>query len=1383
MNPMTRQSRIASIFNRLVLLATAFLASVAVAQVEEFAPVALDDSPAAQLALDEARAQAADNPERAAELAAELLDEYSTRVVAREGSSDLFESVRSSVIRLLESDAGVLSSWMRKESSKAVSMLDRDGALVTFEHRPLTPAGLEAGLRIAQRSIESRRPVAGLRLIDTISRWPGADELGPRTSLLRAVALIDLARAPDSDPSLARERDRAIEIVTEESPSRGEALIRLRDDLVVGSDVPGPMDFKSIEAVDWTPLWTVDIGDSLFLRKTTNMSTGRVSSPTSQQRSFDAGSYLVSVPAIFDDLLLVNEGFLIEAMDRYTGRLVWYRDHGLARGIMLSGIPTDLNEIVLADGEAYTVLGHFFSGGRGGDGTVLRFDPRTGVDRWRIRPERMDDDPLLEGAEPSGTPLVVGDLLAIPLRKTTPRLETIDMVLAVDREDGSFRWLRTIASSGKMRTNAGRPLTRLAVLDGDVLVASAAGAIARLSGDTGGIRWLRLDEVPLRVAANSGFAWQIPAPVVCDRGVAVVDAARRHWMILDPESGEQLVKMPIGGGSVAGAANWLMLLPARGSDPELVLAIGSSDVIAIDPRFPDRRVWSLAERFRETGLSFGSQLASGVRGRVFPVDGGIVVPVVDRLYLVDGSTGDPVPLVDMQGPSNPVVTRDGIYAAGSRSILASMPIERAIAALEARLRSSPDAIPQALALMELSERIGRRDLLVFAAQSAVEASIRRNEPGWYREVLDRILELLGRTGEADGAILLELAESVARNPMGQARLELVRGDWLAGIGRGPEAVDAWMAILADEEVAAGRVPFDVDLEGSASVAALSRIRSRIEDDPTLKQELDRRGSAQVRAALADRAPVPELIKLARKYAGTDAAILAGIRSVEILRDEGRPQLAAFVAMVIARDFDPEQPGRLELLAAAIDSARDSDRVDLVGPLARMSLVAGSTSEEEASTERRPVLDANPDRIEILKGIPAPIAGEVSSEAPTDGLAMIEGSSLVWRASKGLDSLWTIPLASPEARIVGFVPNLLVWEGGDQKEPRLSAIDVVDGARLWSTPEISALLPPRGRLDVNTDGFLPDGRPFIPHQVMPIKVEGGILLIRRDGALSFVDGSDGRSVRWSVDGVMDRIYDARIAGGMLHLGGSEINDRGELVGVTVSLDPQKGRRLHRSVHETGEVRMVIGDDAGRLAVITKGAVSMEDPAGRAIGCGGGWTCRDPILAYAPFAWLVEDDLVLVDEQGIARTLEADFGVERTKAWGAPPDGDLEPGRLLEIVRFGDRWLFRHASRLFLYDRFGKMVGADGIARRDLENVAVEPVADGILLVSRSAQRRLHRVHRLDERRGLFASGTPFDYASPSRFDEVIAIDGWLLLQMSGETHALPMSGGRNDPPGP
>ena len=87
---------------------------------------------------------------------------------------------------------------------------------------------------------------------------------------------------------------------------------------------------------------------------------------------------MTTVPALVGDLVLVNEGFLLRGFDRFTGRMRWYRDFGISRGMRPSGTPGDLGEIVIADGDAYTVIGHAFGGGREGTGEVIRFDPATG---------------------------------------------------------------------------------------------------------------------------------------------------------------------------------------------------------------------------------------------------------------------------------------------------------------------------------------------------------------------------------------------------------------------------------------------------------------------------------------------------------------------------------------------------------------------------------------------------------------------------------------------------------------------------------------------------------------------------------------------------------------------------------------------------------------------------------------------------------------------------------------------------------------------------------------------------------------------------------------------------------------------------------------------
>ena len=1357
-----------------VLLSACLLAPGVQGQVTDLAPVVMDDSPVAERSLDEATSQARDNPARTAELVADLLDEYGDRVVARIEDPDAFESVRSRVIELLLSQPGVLAAWQREKDAEAATMLVEAGADVVFQRRPLTAAGLEAGLRIAQRLIETGRAGGGLRLLDTLERWPDAASAGERFGVLRALALVDLARR---EPQAIAARDQSIEGLAVGNPDVARRL-RAIVDATADEDRPiGPPSFATVRDRDWTSLWRLPLTDSLFRRKTTDTATGRVLSRSGRDTSFAEGTYLVTVPAVIDDLVIVNEGFLIEAVDRYTGRLRWYREYGNSRGIMPSSYPSDLTEIVTADGEAYTVLGHSFGNDRAGDGAVIRFDPATGRERWRVRPDRLDDDPQLEDAEVAGPPLVVGDLLVLPLRKITTRFFTIDLVLALDRVDGRFRWLRTIASSGSVRAAAGRPVAMLAELDGDVIATSAAGGIARLDGRTGEVRWLRRDDVPLRLQMARGRGWEIGGAVICDRGIATLNAARTQWLLLDPEDGSVIFSRPVGPATIAGAATWLMVLPGVLDGADLILAIGRNSLIAIDPSRPDRPVWSLRETLVAAGLVGTSSSGWRPRGRVFPLADGIVVPLQDGLYAVDGATGTPVKLLTLPGPSNPVVTEDGIYTAGSRVLGAAMPINEAITALENRIRNAPDAIPQALALLELSERLERWDLVRFAAESAVAASQRLDAGEWRNEVLDRLLLVIGRTNLEDGTLLIELAEQLATDPASRIRLDLVRGDWLVEQERPLEAARAWLGVIDQQVLDSVEVLISPGVRADGSMAAISRLQSLYASNPAVQDRLAIEGRIAVEDAIEERAEAATLIALARRHVGSESARLAASRAIEVLRDEGRPELATAVAVVTARGFDREDPSRSQLLLKASEAVADSGRPDLARML--FEAVGGEPDSSSLPIERRPSLPGMPDRSELIAGTPVSLSPSAARTAPTDGILMEKLNEdgrlgFTWRRASDLEPAWELVRESTQADVIGWDPGILLWEGGDGSSPQLTAIDRRDGTILWSSPRMTELLPPSARLMATADGFMPDGTAFMASEILPIISDGGIVLVRRDGAVSCIDPVDGRTPVWSRRGLMKRVYGAALFGGLLHVWGASIEGDGTKAGQVISLDPVTGLTLSRKKIADGEVRQVIGDDTGRLAVLSPDRVTMLDPMGRMLGSSDGWYREDRGLAAASIGWMSRNQLVLVDEAGNGVTLDPRFGTPILGVWELADDGERPTGRLLESRRVGERRLIRYDARILLYDAEGGLIGADGIARKDRSNWAMIPTREGLLVFSRAPRtaRLIHRVHRLDDERGLLVSDPPFDLEG--RFDGVSAIDGWLLLDRMGETFALPMA---------
>ncbi len=1348
---------------------------IAVAQIGagDLAPVALDDSPVAERMLAEVAAQSADNPDRAAVLLAELLDQYDARVVGDGTDPDRLESVRTAVLRLLERDGAIREAWRSRHDDEAASILEREGEEACLRRRPMTTAGLEAGLRIAQRSVEIGAPDSAVRLLDLVADWPGASagKVVDRVAVLRALAMIGIDRDRRSTES-ASERDAAIDAVRTRDADLGARLDAIAE-ATEAMVLPDPS--RSAFDREWTVLWEIPLEASLHRARTIDSETGRNrhSDPEAVRRG---GGYLVSIPAVSDNLVLVNQGNFIEGVDRYTGRTRWFRDLRAGNALYGTGIPIDLNEIHVVDGDAYTVTGHAMSGGRNGRRSIIRFDPATGNEHWSVRPDRLRDIEELEDAEPSGPPLVVGDLVMVPLRRTTSRLETIDLVLALARSDGSPRWVRTIASSGSTRTGDPRPVSMLANLDGDVLVASAAGAVARLDGRTGVVVWLRRDEVPLRSSGQTRWGWQIAGPVVLDRGVATLDAGRRHWQLLDPETGELLLRRPIGVGSAVGAASWLAVVEGALDGRDLLLAIGD-DVVAIDPAEPAEPVWSWRRRAEEAGIDLGDPTLRQVRGRVFVDRKSLLVPTATGVFAVDPVDGRSERVLRLDAPSNPVLAPDAIHAATPDTLVTSMPVLDAVATLERRIKAAPEAVSESIALLELARRIGRADLLRLAARTAVEGLATPNGAGWRGEVLNLLLDTVASADDADGLLLLDLAEEVATDVSGRARHRLALADWLQKRGRLAEAADAWLGVMADLEASRVMVRSGDTLEVAAGSVARSRLVAAVQVDPVLRARLGDQAVAEVEAAIESRETAPVLIGLARRYPGTDAAIVAAGRAIEILRDEGDAASIMALAFVVARDLEATDPRRTSLLEKAATACEDAGGSGRVAAIRR---VAGF---DDVTRPRRPNLEGVPDHLDLLEGRLVPAAEELAGDPPADWFLVFEPDSreLVARDASDLEERWRFAVDDDHV-VVGWAPEVLVWEGGQRREPFLTALDPGTGEVLWSTPKPSGVLPPISRFAVEADGFRPGGEVFVPYQVFPMPLDGGILLIRRDGAVSMLDRVDGRTVAWSQQNLLDRVYGATTGGGLIHLHGAGIDDTGDKVGRVVSLDPTSGRVVFDQVIPAGEIQWLVAGDLGRVAIGTRSEIRLLDPISSIVGGGDGWRRREIGLEGGVLGWITEDDVVVADDAGRVSAWDLLGGRVRDDVWLLPDDQLAAPGRAIETIELGESRVLHLDGRVVLHDGEGRLLGADALAAPSRRDWTIVPLESRLLLATRISSgsgTTLIRFQQLDPAAGLKLVGMPFEIAGRTRYERARAVDGHLLLSTEAETHVLPMSPPRED----
>ena len=453
---------------------------------------------------------------------------------------EVFLPVRSLVITLLQSNPELLREYQSKASASAESLLDSMDLKNAFESRPLTSSGFEAGLRIAQLRMETGSFGSALHILNEIEAWDHSDTQSLRIDVVRSLAagFAVIETTGSEGDELKGVRDRALAKVSRRDKALRERLEVVLDEVQeysgrvsLGSTEVSNAKTDLIDNENWARIWSNELLDTLFRRRYIDPQTGQPTSQTRADNALRAGSSMTSIPVAVGNMILVNEGLLIRAWDRLTGRAIWAHSFGTSVGLRPSGLVGDLGEIVVDGDAAITVVGHAFGSDRDGSGEVVRFNPDTGEERWRIRPDRLEGENDLNDAFVSGPPVIHGDLVFMPLRKVNTRLETIEFVIALDLDLGILRWVQPLGSSGGVRMGSSRPFFRLAILDGDIIVCSPVGVAARLDGLTGRPQWLRTFEIPLRSPQGATQPWQIGGPVVLRTGIASISPSLKEWIL------------------------------------------------------------------------------------------------------------------------------------------------------------------------------------------------------------------------------------------------------------------------------------------------------------------------------------------------------------------------------------------------------------------------------------------------------------------------------------------------------------------------------------------------------------------------------------------------------------------------------------------------------------------------------------------------------------------------------------------------------------------------------------------------------------------------------------------------------------------------------------
>lgn len=1394
---------------RLPLIVITCLACVLPASAQPDNPVYVDDSPQAWELLQRARDQAALNESEAVRLYQELLDDYGEKLIPLDdGAPDHFVNVRRCVLAELRDNEALLDRYRLMQTGEAQRLLGAGELTRLALTRPLTEPGLEAQLRLGQEGLEAARFHAAATWLEAATEHP--DLAGRRAA--HAWFMLALVRH-------YLQRDEAAAAAAARMGELGDEGRPYLDDLTRLIDAGrGPDIQRGATPLDTTPtsnlgelvaqtIWSADLEDSLLSRRHGGSGEGSSLRSETYQRTRRDGTLTTAAAAVTDSVVFINEGRTIRALDRYSGRSTWPRPFtdqprlpGADSGYATAG---DLN-LIAVEGEALvTLTGHASATERSG-GRVICLESATGRRRWTRSLDGIGDDQEHAGLFPHGRPIITQGSVCMLARKVSRPLLADCYVVALDLESGDLRWIRHIASSG-IQNRAPRPFSTLVEDDGDLFVASPVGAVARLDGATGMIRWLVRFPAPMNPRDRPRRPWELTGPLVNDDSVLAITPDERRLVALDRETGAILTSHDAASRETFNAPKYLL-----GND-RFIYAIGR-EIRA----FRREALNQLAWRLPRPGLRMdGDDVFPGdeftIAGRVQLVDGALVVPTQSGLLLVGSDSGDIIGHLPIDAPGNPVATGAQLVLSSADSLEVYMSRGRAEQMLQRRIAEAPDDPAPALSLMQLGLRVEDLRLALQAADLAQRALAAcpddRLADASQRELFSLLLEVHRRrlaSGAEEGEALYATLQAAARTSDQRVEHLIASGDWLAA--RSPaQAVDAYQAILADTILAA-TVRGEGGILRPASFWAASRIGALIDQHGTaLFARQAEEAQAALDSILRTEAIDPDaLVALAERYPFAGASLEAAERAARFRQERGeehgaladlsaiyhlaprplraRRLLGPFIELCLTQGHTGQARLILKYIITALgDLALDTKQ----GTRAASAWLADLAA--DADTARLPRIGDRAGPVEVLAGSVLPRHPAATGPMPPDRILLREGDELRLVTSDALSSLWTRTLDDPAAQLISFgKTELLLWTGGWADDPRIVLLDARTGRQRWITPRLSDhVYAPLAR-ERGVSGRMPGGLPFDSRETLAVLGRESMYLVQRTGGVAAFDRDDGRVPLWARDRTLEEVHLAVAHEFGLVLAGRDRGidapGGGELEPRIIVLDPRNGELLHR-LRPQGRsgIAWMATDPAGSLLCASAEGIELVDLLrGRRR-----WMNISSDVMGAPRGLCAGGHVVVERATGGLLALRLEDGVA-TGPFDVSVPGDWDPMALDALHPRDDSLIAQFRRRIIRYDMAGGVLGADVIIdRRDYRKLL--QAEDRLIVISQHESRQVareegagrqtqwtYRIYVLSENGRLRGEVMQIPTLI-RRLRDAAIIDGWLLLSTDGQTLALPLAG--------
>jgi len=1286
-------------------------------------PVYVDDSPQAWLLFQQARDQVRDNVGEAARLYQELLSEFGLKLIpVVETDGTMFASVRSRVLRDLAGQPALLDRYRLIETAAAQRLLDEDMLERAAATRPLTAPGLEAMLRLGQRHLEAGSFRMALHWLDEAAGHPDVDE----TRAAHLWHMTGMAAHYLRDDALLQEALTKLSGL----PAAGEILEHM---VRLHAGGAGPLPRRGVTPLDTAPasdlsqliaedIWSVDLEDSLLNRRFASTADDGGQSRDAREQRRRRGQLNTAAPTIAGEVVFINEGHTVRALDRFTGRAVWPQPYAETRGAVPedgnSELTMDMN-IVSVEGDALvTFTGHLMSRERSNDGRVVCLDAVTGALRWWRDISHIDGADEFETLFPHGRPLIIEGSVYFMARKARKQQLTAAYVIALDLQTGALRWARHVSTSGGIR-NTARPFSAVAFDRGSLFVATPLGAVARLELHDGEIRWLKRYPVPLNATQSAMHRpWEFDQPVVVGDRVIAIEPDRRRVVVIDRESGDETSSHACASTDGWGAPSYLL------ANEHSVYGVGR-DIAAFRLGDLNNAAWRLsrpAESPIQNESSFDRRPEIG--GRVQLVGSQLVAPTYYGVLIVDNETGVIDAELDIPYVGNPVAFDSQLLLAEADRLDAYMSFDRAREMLRQRIASNPGDPDPALSLLKLGVRVRDFDLSMQAANLVVEALDRAtfdDKTARARdELFARLLEIDERgiaSTRDQGELLFGVLNSIADSPAARIEYLLAYGSWLGQHSPRQAIERGYQAILSDPKLAATWRRHDDAVRRAADWAA-DRQRRLIHDhgravyaaqDDFALLRLD-----QIRAG-ADPDP-DELIALVQEFPLASVAVEAAFLATEQCARQGRFRKALGVLGAMDR-LNPEAPetprllGRYLSLCAAAGWTDDPVRTlrSVIGTRPALaadtdegSRLATDLLDELAPRSRRALLP----EIELPLGNALFLSGglvrlHTGARWTLESVLLADDGALKLYPPGRDEPVWTTTIDAAEARILHADPGrLLLWndpsENGD--DPRALMLDSMTGTVRWTSASVAEhlgepLREPRGGAGGRRGG----GQEFDPRHTWPLFDGDRLILVRGAGGILALSALDGQTVRWTRHDTIAQVHHAALHDGAVILAGM-MHKVDALGGTTarapriVAYDAATGESLwQRETLGDGEVRWMTPGPFGTLAIGTSTAVELLDSyGGRRL-----WASVAPGARDSLESWMLPDRVLVRDRESRLRTLALADG-RLSPPFDLSFRRDLSPADLREVLPDEHGVATRFRNHMIRFDFDGKLIGMDAIS---------------------------------------------------------------------------------------